>query len=572
MTATHNEVRHFARAARQFVLGLEDELVVEEFACAGGMGKAIELAIGRHVDIAINHDDDACSLYRVNHPQTQVHCADVFGREVAPKVVCGERPVGLLHMSPDCTDHSQAKGGQPRSKKLRALSWIGVRWAGQKRPRIITLENVKQILLWGPLIAKRDKATGRVIKIDGTVAEAGERVPVQEQYLIPDPKRAGRTWRRFVAVLRGMGYDVDWWTLCAADHGAGTSRVRLFMVARCDGVPIVRPEPDHFERPKRGQRKWRAAYESIDFTIQSRSIFDREKPLVDATLRRVAYGLKKFVLDSADPFIVGVTQSSAKRVHSIREPLRTITTAKGGEFAVATPTLVQVSYGEREGQAPRALDIERPLGTIVGGGIKHALVTAFVEQANGGKNTDPAKGVDSPLSTIMTKGANQRLVTAHLATLRNNCGARDLHDPLTTVSAGGEHHALVEYHLSPEAEAGALRCAAFLIRYYGEGGQWGDLRDPMATITTKDRLALVTVWLRGEPYVIVDICLRMLTPRELANATSFPPEYVLDHGHDGRVFSKTKQVWFIGNAVPPLLGAAVIRAQWDSQPELRRAA
>lgn len=556
----------------QYILGLEDELVVEDFSAAGGMGTGIEMAISRHVDFAVNHDEDACSLYRANHPQTQVFCADVFGREVSPLVLCGERPVGLYHMSPDCTDHSQAKGGQPRSKKRRALSWIGVRWAGQKRPRIITMENVKQILQWGPLIAKRCKTTGRVVKLDGSVAASGERVPVQQQYLIPDPKRMGRTWKRFVAILRGMGYEVEFWTLCAADHGVGTSRVRLFLVARCDGVPIVKPEPEFFERPSRGQKRWRAAHESIDFTIESRSIFDREKPLVDATLRRVAYGLKKFVLDSADPFIVGVTQSSSTRVWSTREPLRTVTTAKGGEFMLATPTLVQVSYGEREGQAPRALDIEHPLGTVVGGGIKHALVTAFVEQANGGHNTVPARSVDEPVSSITATGVHQRLVTAHLTTLRRNCIGRDMRESVPTITAGAEHHALVEYRLSPEVEAGALRCAAFLIRYYGDGGQWGDLRDPVSTITTKDRLALVTVWIKGDPYVVTDICLRMLTPRELANATSFPSTYVLDRGHDGRVFSKTKQVHFIGNAVPPLLGAAVIRAQWNSQPALRKAA
>jgi DNA (cytosine-5)-methyltransferase 1 len=315
------------------------------------------------------------------------------------------------------------------------------------------------------------------------------------------------------------------------------------------------------------------AHECIDFSIEGRSIFERERPLADATLRRVAFGMKKYVLDCADPFIVPVKHSgAASRVHSAREPFRTITGAHRGELMLAAPTLVQVSYGERKGQAPRALDIQQPLGTVVAGGIKHALVTAFVEQANGGRNTMLARSARQPVSTIMTHGANQRLVTAHLAQLNNNCNARDLHEPLRAIRSGGENHALVEYHLSPEAEDGALRCAAFLIRYYGSGGQWGDLRNPTATVTTHDRLALVTVWLQGEPYVVVDICLRMLTPRELANATSFPSKYILDHGHDGRVFSKTKQVEFIGNAVPPLMGAAFISAQWNSRPPLRAAA
>ena len=605
---------HAAKRGRQFVLPLEDELLVDEFACGGGMSEAIEQAIGRHVDISVNHDDDACSMHRVNHPQTEHFCADVFGKEVAPRVVTRGRPVGLLHMSPDCTDHSQAKGGQPRSRKLRALSWIGVRWAGQVRPRIITLENVKQIRQWGPLIAKRCKCTGRVVKLDGSVAGQGERVPVEQQYLVPDPSRSGKTWRRFTGLLRRMGYEVEDQILCAADHAAPTTRRRLFMVARCDGAPIVWPEASHAETPERGQAKWRAAAEIIDWSIQGKSIFDRLKPLADATLRRVAHGLKRYVLDSGAPFIVPVTHTGGVRVHDIRDPLRTVTTARRGEFMLAAPTLVkfrfdsgggrldvplptitsggaskrpagaahalgiaaaslvQMGYGEREGQAPRALDIDRPLGTVTGGGGKFGLVTAFVEQANGGFNDTPARDVREPLSTITQTGSQQRPVTAHLLHLRGHCDVRDLNDPVQTISAGGQHHAFVEYHLSPEAEEGALRCAAFLIHYYGEGGQWNDLRDPMATITTKDRLALVTVWIEGDPYVIVDICLRMLTPRELYNAQGFPPDYIIEHGHDGRVFSKSTQVRMVGNAVPPPLGKAVIKAQWESRAPLRAAA
>ena len=608
---------HAAKWRRQFVLPLDDELLVDEFACGGGMSEAIEQAIGRHVDISVNHDDDACSMHRVNHPQTVHFCADVFGKEVAPRVVTRGRPVGLLHMSPDCTDHSQAKGGQPRSRKLRALSWIGIRWAGQVRPRIITLENVKQIRQWGPLIAKRCKATGRVVKLDGSVAGQGERVPVEQQYLVPDPKRAGQTWKRFTGLLRSMGYQVEDQILCAADHAAPTTRRRLFMVARCDGAPIVWPEASHFEKPERGQKKWRAAAEIIDWSIQGKSIFDRPKPLADATLRRVAHGLKRYVLDSGDPFIVPVTHSGGVRVHDIRDPLRTVTTAHRGEFMLATPvmiqtghgdgkpgavkrwgagykdiaapvgtvtasrhggqalafaTMVQMGYGEREGQAPRTLDIAKPLGTVTGGGGKFGAVTAFVEQANGGFNDTPSRDVREPVSTITQTGSQQRPITAHLLHLRTHCDARDLNDPVQTVSAGGQHHAVVEYHLSPEAEQDALRCAAFLIRYYGEGGQWSDLRDPVATITTKDRLALVTVWIEGDPYVIVDICLRMLTPRELYNAQGFPSDYIIERGHDGRVFSKSTQVRMVGNAVPPPLGKAVIKAQWESRESLRAAA
>lgn len=573
----------------QFTLDLHDELIVDEFAAGGGMSTAIEMAIGRHVDISVNHDDDACSMHQINHPQTEHFCADVF--DVPPKTVTKGRPVGLLHMSPDCTDHSQAKGGQPRSRKLRALSWIGVRWAGQVRPRMMSLENVKQILKWGPLIAKRCTATGRVVKIDGTVAAPGERVPVQQQHLVPCPKRAGRTWLRFVALLRGMGYDVEWRVLRAADHDVPTKRSRLFMFARCDGAPIVWPEPSHHAKPAKGQKKWRPAAEAINFSIPSKSIFDRPRPLADATLRRIAYGMQRYVLGAAEPFIVPIANWSTQSVDSIQAPLRTITAwPKGGALSVVSPVMVQIAhgqgkpggvqrwgkgctsvqepigtvtasgghaiamahlvatgYGERTGQAPRAMDITQPLGTVVGA-TKHALVTAFVEQANGGYNTTPAYDAREPLTTITTSGSQQRLVTAQLA------------------------QAQPEYQLSAEAEAGALRCAAFLIRYYGTGGQWGDLREPVATITTRDRLALVTVWIKGDPYVIVDICLRMLTPRELFNASSFPSDYIIDRGHDGRKFSLAKQVEMCGNAVPPNLGRAVIAANWNSRPAVRMAA
>lgn len=557
----------------QFVLNLAAKLVIVLFAGSGGSCTGIEQAIGRHVDIAVNHNDDAVSCHAINHPQTRHYREDV--RQLSPRELTGGRPAGYFHASPDCTHFSQALGGQPRDTEIRSLSWVVVRWGGQAQPEVITLENVEQIRKWGPLIAKRDKATGRVVKIDGTVAASGEYVPRRLQHLVPDPKRQGKTWERFLAILRSQGYVIEHRLLRAADYGVPTTRTRLFMVARRDGLPIQWPEPTHARTPTKGMKKWRSAAECIDFTLPTRSIFDRPKPLADATCRRVAHGMKKFVLDSGDPFIVPIANWSRQAVDSVHDPVRTITAwPRGGSLSVVTPLLVQTGYGERAGQAPRALDIEQPLGTVVAGAAKHALVSAFVEQANGFGNALPAHSLDGPLSTIMTKGANQRLVTAHLAHLRGNCDARPLTEPLRTVSAGGQHHGLVEYHLAPEAEAGALRCAAFLIRYYGEGGQWGDLREPMHTITTKDRLALVTVWIRGEPWVVVDICLRMLVPRELANATGFPRQYVIDRGHDGRMFTKTKQVAMIGNAVPPGLQRAVTAANfndlWD-QP-VRRAA
>lgn len=797
---------------KQLLLDVREKLVVDLFAGGGGMSTAIEIALGYSPDIALNHDDDALSMHRINHPQTRHFKADVF--EVDPRGATRGRPVGLLHLSPECTHHSQAAGGQPRDKRSRALSWVGIRWAGQVRPDVITMENVKQILQWCPLVAKRDKKTGRVVTLDLVpdpvtgkmvyrIADPGERVPVQNQYLIPDKKRIGRTWRRFVSILKGMGYDMEVFPLLAANYGAPTTRDRIFMVARCDGLPIVHPEQTHFKKPSRGQKKWRAAAECIDWSIPSKSIFGRPKPLAEATMRRIAKGIKRYVLDSADPFIVPIAHyNGSEPVHNTQDPLRTITASpKGGAFAVCTPnivpvthhdasnrnrdiqdplptitaarrgelalaaaTMVQAGYGEREGQSPRALDLDAPLGTVVAGGIKHAvatailtgvggragqtepksadqpantitakgdtavvtatlvpseaiptfeewyakakdfggtreeydrmyatpeeytrrhypeelgdgelmsaslvkfrgesggspvtdpaptitsgagaerpagaahalgvttvrlaphimtmrnagkpftganepthtitaggahqhLVTAHLAQMNGGFNETPGHDAREPLSTVTNSGSQQQVVTAHLAHLRNNCDARNPEDPLQTISAGGEHHglvtaflsrqfeksvghaadephgtitaggggksALVECHLSPAEQEGALRVAAFLMRYYSEGGQWGDVRDPMDTITTRDRLALVTVMIKGTPYVIVDICLRMLEPRELYNAQGFPSTYIIDRGHDGRRFSKSAQVKMVGNSVSPPPAVALLIA------------
>jgi DNA (cytosine-5)-methyltransferase 1 len=439
----------------QLLLDVHHEIVVDVFAGAGGMSTGIERAIGRYVDDAINHNPNALSLHQANHPQTRHHIKDV--REVCPYSVARGRPVGGLHLSPDCTHHSQAKGGQPRSEELRALPWVAARWIGTVKPRMVTGENVRELLLWGPLVAKRCPETGRVVKVDGTVAKPGERTPRHEQYLVPDKKRQGQHWRRFVAIHHRQGYQIEWRVLNAADHDVPTKRRRLVWIARRDGAPIVWPEPVRHEKPKRGQKRWRAAAEAIDFSIPCPSIFTRERPLAEATLRRIAHGMRKFVLECADPFIVEIANWSREGVYPIGEPLRTITAQpKGGSFALAAATLVQMGYGEREGQAPRALDIGAPLGTVVAGGRKHGMAAAMLVQANGGFNATPARACSEPMSTITTTGSQQQLVMAHLAHLRNNCSARDLREPLHVISAGGEHHALVEYHLSREQEEGAL--------------------------------------------------------------------------------------------------------------------
>lgn len=588
----------------QYILGLAPKLVIDLFAGGGGASTGIEQAIGRHVDIAINHDADAIGMHEANHPQTRHYQADVW--EVCPLQVTEGRPVGLLHASPDCTDHSQAKGGQPREQAIRSLAWVVHRWAGKVRPDVITLENVEQMLIWSNLIAKRCPATGRVVTLDVVtdpatgrkswrVAEPGERVPRHRQFLVPDRARLGCQWRRFVAGLRAMGYKVEWRVIRNADLGAHSTRTRLYMVARRDGLPIVWPELTHAKKAHGKRKAWRPAADCIDWSIAGASIFDRKRPLAEATLRRIAHGMRRFVLESAEPFIVNnmagnvprpvsepmapvltgghkmllaptlmpLTHQGGHRGQDLRAPVPTVTAAHRGELALAAAVLVQMGYGERDGQAPRALDLGQPLGTITAGGNKFGLASAFMVQANGGFNATPARGLHEPMSTVTATGSQQQLITAHLTTLRHHSVGRDAREPLATVSAGGEHHALVQYQLSQDDEAGALRCAAFLVRYHGSGGQWSDLREPMTTVTTRDRLALVTVWIKGTPWVIVDITLRMLAPRELYNAQDFPPSYIIDRTAAGKTLTKTAQVRMCGNSVSPLPMRLIVEANYS---------
>nr|WP_067285792.1 DNA cytosine methyltransferase [Marinobacterium profundum] len=541
----------------QYGLALDEidhEINVDLFAGGGGASTGIEMGLGRPVHIAINHNPAAISMHQANHPGCLHLQTDVW--TVDPVAVLAGRRVGWFHASPDCTHHSQAAGGQPRKKEIRDLSWVVIKWAGIGKPRIISLENVKQIRQWGPLVAKRCKTTGRVMRLDGTVANPGERVPRHEQYLVPNKKRKGQTWQKFRACLEALGYHVDHRILKACDFGAPTSRERLFMVARRDGEPIIWPEPSHAAQPAKGQKPYRTAAECIDWAVPGKSIFGRKKPLAEATMRRIAKGIKREVLDRAQPFIVPIANWSQETVHPADQPLNTITAwPRGGSFALAT---------------------------------------AFLAQANGGFNTTHSKPLSDPMTTVTNTGSQQQLVTANLVHLRGNCDARAVDDPLHTISAGGQHHApataflsrqfggsvgqgidepaptitaggggksaLVEIKLAADAEAGALCCAAFLMRYYGEGGQWGDLREPMHTLTTKARLALVTVWIGGDPYVIVDIHLRMLQPHELYMAQGFPPSYIIDRGHDGRRLTKSEQVHMCGNSVSPPPMAAIARA------------
>jgi len=519
----------------QFILPLSDELVVDLFAGGGGASTGIEAAIGRHVDIAVNHDPEAVSLHQANHPQTEHHVSNVW--EVDPRVVTAGRRIGLLWASPDCTFHSKARGGKPhrdrdKARRRRGLASVVVKWVrllkptGQ-HPRVISLENVEEFQHWGPLLA------------DGT----------------PCPDRRGRSFARWVAELRNLGYAVEWRELRACDYGAPTIRKRLFLVARCDGQPIVWPAPTHAAKPAKGSglQPWRTAADCIDWGLPCPSIFERERPLVEATLRRVARGVMRYVVEAANPFIVriGQTGGNGSYSNSVDTPLTTVTTK--AEHMLAVPTLVQTGYGERPGQAPRVPGIDKPLGTVVGG-QKHALVAAFLAKHYGGVT---GHGVMQPLGTVTTSD-HHSLVGATIAPLRGTSpahrSAHSVQQPLSTVSAGGTHHALV---------------AAFLTAYYGSD-QDTPLDDPLHTVTTKPRFALVMV--DGVPHAIADIGMRMLQPRELYTAQGFPASYVIDRGADGRPLSKAAQVRMCGNSVCPPLAEAIVRANYSERQALREAA
>lgn len=505
----------------QLNLDVHGELIIDNFAGGGGASTGIELALGRRVDIAINHDPEAVAMHTANHPETKHYCESVW--EIDPREVTQGRPVGLVWLSPDCKHFSKAKGGKPVEKKIRGLAWVALRWAAVARPRVIMLENVEEFRTWGPL----------VVDAEGKAK--------------PCPKNKGREFNAFCNALRRQGYHVEHRELRACDYGTPTIRKRLFLIARRDGQPIVWPDPTHGDprniaTKAKKLKPWRTAAECIDFTLPCPSIFERSRPLADATLRRIAKGIMRYVVNAAEPFIVnGVSpvltecaNASTPRSMPADEPLRTICAqTKGGHHALIAPTLVQTGYGEREGQAPRALDMEKPLGTLVGS-QKHALVSAFMAKHYGGV---VGARLDAPLSTVTSVD----------------------HHSLVTAGNTGSH---------------AEDVVAFLIKYYGNEQDGVEVSEPMHTVTARERFGLVTV--AGAEYRIADIGMRMLAPHELYKAQGFPGDYITDYGitPEGKriQLSKTAQVRMCGNSVCPPLAAALVRANVPELAITRRAA
>lgn len=588
-------------------INLLDEIIVDNFAGGGGASTGIELATGRVVDVAINHDPDAILMHRTNHPHTTHYQASVW--DVDPVEVCRGRPVGLAWFSPDCKHFSKAKGGKPVDKNIRGLAWIVLRWAGTVRPRVIILENVEEFQTWGPV------RKGKPVK-----------------------KLTGQTFRKWLDQLRNLGYAVEWRELVAADYGAPTTRKRFFLIARRDGRPIVWPAPTHApaDSPevKAGLRKpWRSAAEIIDWSLPTPSIFDtkesiREKynltaqrPLRPNTMARVARGVDKFVIKTASPFLVVVNHSGEFRGQDPGEPLQTVTAKHGygvampvmvaigqtgggnrcrsvespthtqvskAEECVASPVLAPwtvtntmnstghpasepvdtartgggggqmflsaslVQYHTEQGERVRGQGLDTPLLTVDASN-RYGLSAVCLEKYYG---TATGQGAGEPLHTITAKD-REGVVVAHMVKLKGTNLGGSVSEPVQTITAGGGHFGVVTTMVAPVSPGANLK-------------NWPKIRELLNTYCgyglKEDEVILFQI--AGGLYFMANIGLRMLTPRELYRANGFPDDYIIDRDYTGKEYGKAKQVARCGNAVPPPFTTALVRAnlpEWCGQ-------
>jgi DNA (cytosine-5)-methyltransferase 1 len=595
------------------------EIVIDNFAGGGGASTGIEAALGRPIDYAVNHDRFAIAMHKANHPHTEHLTEDVW--KVDPLALTKGRRVSFAWFSPDCTYFSKARGAKPFrdpdvARRVRGLAGVVVKWAKlppHLRPRIIFMENVEEFQGWGPLLD------------DGT----------------PCPLRKGFTFRRWWKSIENCGYVGELRELYCHDYGAPTKRKRLFIIFRCDGLPITWPERTHgFEfRPYRTTAEhidWSIPVPSIFFTKQEAKDWSKyyglgtpHRPLADATMRRIARGVFRYVIDNPNPFVVSLTHHGAERVYDLNEQFPTITTAHRGELALVTPFLTEHANASSQRNFS-ALEPSRTQCANVKGG-HFALVSAFLSrhfgQSVGQEATEPAPtttcdgqghtalvaahivkhctgsigfAADEPAHTIcagshapetnrpggstmgivaahivkhcsdslgyspeesahtIIAAPQQGLVSSHVIKLKGTC--RDGHpvdEPLHTIQSGGCHY-------------GEVR--AFLMKYYGTE-QKPNLN--LSLITTRDRFALVTV--RGESYAIVDIGMRMFTPRELFSLQGFSPDYIIDpvvpyevkRGKQTTIvykrLTKTDQIRMCGNSVPPQVAEALVRANYVNQ-------
>ena len=538
---------------------INGELIVDNFAGGGGASTGIEMATGYSVDIAINHDPEAIRMHKVNHPNTKHYCENVWA--VDPVKACEGHPVALAWFSPDCKHFSKAKGGKPKDKKIRGLAWVACRWAALVRPRVIMLENVEEFKTWGPL-------------------NRGHH---------PIRAKQGDTFRQFVKQLNDLGYEVQFRELVAADYGAPTKRKRFFMIARCDGVPIMWPKPTHAptdsEEVKMGLLKpYVGAYTQLDFSLPCPSIFDtseeiKEKygiravrPLAPKTMQRIARGLKKFVLDNPEPFIIQCKFNNDAQ--DIRKPLGTITTIGshllvepylsvnrenhfGSDIRDPMPTITgKHGYGVVEPRLAPYMgtnttnhpggNCREPIHTITTGNQQCLISPTLIQYHSETSDAVRGQGIENPIMTVDSSN-RYGLVTSFLSKFYKTGIGQDEREPLHTVTTSAGHF-------------GEVR--AFLIKYYGEGtGQ--DIEQPLDTVTSRDRFGLVTI--KGVEYQIVDIGLRMLEPKELYGCQGFPDDYIIDHDSTGKTYSRSEQVKRCGNAVCPPIPAAMVRS---NLPEL----
>ena len=566
---------------RAYQYNVVDELIVDNFAGGGGASTGIELATGRIVDIAVNHDKAAIEMHEKNHPYTRHFCEDVW--EIDPRKVTQGRPVALVWCSPDCKHFSKAKGGAPVSKKIRGLAWIAVRWAATVHPRVIILENVEEFMTWGPI------KDGKPIK-----------------------EKSGRTFNSFVNALKKHGYDVDWRVMRACDYGAPTSRKRFFLIARCDGQPIVFPKPTHGKG--KGLKPFRTAAECIDFTQKGKSIFGRKIPLKENTMKRIARGLDKFVIKSPKPYIMQVnydnppqsvdeplstvttvnkhyavtprlspyvmSNNTNNAPHGVSEPLPTITTGNRNFLCAASIVQYHGEQSETEvrgqaldkplntidtrnryalsgaflskyfsGESQAGADVDKPMPTVTA--IDHnALVAVNISSRFGNGEDGRGRSVEEPLPTVTAEDHNQ-LMAAHLVTLRNNMIGQTVKEPLTTITAK-EHHAIVNVYLTK------------LTGKEKNLGYWTEIREMLNKYAGyeigEDEILIIEV--DKVQYFISDISMRMLEPRELAKAQGFPEDYVLQVTDS---YSKAAQIARIGNSVCPVMAEVLVRA---NLPEL----
>ncbi len=576
-------------------ISMWDEIIVDSFAGGGGASTGIELATGRPVNIAINHDPDAILMHKTNHPFTQHFQASVW--DVDPVKVCAGRPVGLLWASPDCKHFSKAKGGKPVEKKIRGLAWIVLRWAGTVRPRVILLENVEEFQTWGPV------RKGKPVK-----------------------KLAGTTFHKFIGQLRTLGYAVEWRELVAADYGAPTTRKRFFLIARCDGRPIAWPEATHAptgsEAVREGRKKpWRSAAEIIDWSLPCPSIFDTRaeikkkygisarRPLRPNTMRRIAHGTDKFVIKAPEPFLVIVNHGGEFRGQKIDEPLQTVTAkhgygavepvfapltmhnntnaagtaindpintiTTGGHQMLIMPSMIQ--YHSEQAESVRGQGVGEPIMTV-DASPRYGLAAATISKYYG--NDQHGQEINEPLHTITAKdregvvlanlskfyggvvGAtpaeplptvtaidHSAVQVAHMVKLKGQNIGGSVADPVQTVTAGGGHHGVVAIRIERVKHGTDLK-------------NWPKIR-ALLNEYCDYRLAddeVILFYIGGGWWYMADIGLRMLTPRELYRAQGFPPDYVIDHDYTGTEYKKAKQVARCGNAVPPPFATALVRA------------